>query len=120
MVFGRLIRTEDNKCLVSNASRTTNFLERMRGLLFKPPLKDNEALLIMSCNSIHMIGMSYAIDAIFLDKNWVVLKCVEELQPWQLSVCIDASLVVELPKKKIQQMAIKKGQLLKWDSGNEK
>lgn len=118
MIQGRLLCADDKKCLVSNVSRTTNFLERMRGLLFRNPLKEDEALLITSCNSVHMIGMTCAIDLIYLDKNWTVLKLVQRLKPWRLSACTKASMVIELPENSLEKIRIKIGQRLEWKNEN--
>ena len=116
MMQGRLLNADDKKCLVSKVSRTTNFMERMRGLLFKPALEENEALLISSCNSVHMFGMSYPIDLIYMDNNWVILKLVEQLQPWRMSACTTAKMVVELRANSLKKMPVKNGQQLEWEN----
>ena len=43
------------------------FLQRARGLLLRPPLAANEALLLPGCASVHTVGMRYALDVVFLD-----------------------------------------------------
>ncbi len=116
MIHGRLLCADDKKCLVSKVSRTTNFFERMRGLLFRNRLKEDEALLITSCNSVHMFGMTYAIDLIYLDKNWEILKLVQDLKPWRLSACKKAKMVVEMPAKTLEKMHIKNAQRLEWEN----
>jgi uncharacterized membrane protein (UPF0127 family) len=57
------------------------FLERARGLLFRPPLTREAALLIEPCRSVHMLGMRYAIDVAFVDRAGLVLKIVPSLRP---------------------------------------
>jgi len=116
MIQGRLLCADDKKCLVSNVSRTTNFLERMRGLLFRDPLKEDEAILMTSCNSVHMFGMRYPIDLIYLDKNWVIIKLVEGLNPWGMSACTAAKMVVELQGNSLKNMLVKNGQRLEWEN----
>ena len=49
--------------------RTETMLERMRGLLGRPPLRPGQALLIDDCNMVHTIGMRYAIDVVFVDRE---------------------------------------------------
>ena len=51
-----------------------SFLARARGLLARPPLGVDEAMLIRPCNAIHTIGMSYTLDVVFFDKGGVMLK----------------------------------------------
>lgn len=45
----------------------TSFFLRLRGLLFREPLKDNECIVLYPCRSIHTFGMKYSIDILFLD-----------------------------------------------------
>ena len=69
----------------------------MKGLLGKVCLETEEALLITSCNSIHMFFMRFAIDAIFADKTDKVVGLVKNIKPWQISlVFFKSSYVVEL------------------------
>jgi len=84
MIHGWLTRADDD-CVIQNISKTSNYLERMRGLLASPPLKENEGLLIVPCSSVHTFGMSYAIDLVFLDKQWIIVKTVRSLKPWRLA-----------------------------------
>jgi uncharacterized membrane protein (UPF0127 family) len=45
-----------------------------------------------------MFGMSYAIDALFLDRNDVVVGLVQTLKPGQMSrICWKAKSCLELP-----------------------
>ena len=57
---------------------------RMRGLLGRRELPDGEALVFERCWSIHTVGMRFAIDAVFVDRDWrvVALRC--NLGPGQL------------------------------------
>ena len=114
MITGSLLSVDNQTCLIPNVRKTTNFLERMQGLLFKPPLQKDEALLISPCNSVHMFGMTYPIDLIFIDKNWFVLKLVNCLKPWQISSCNKAKMVIELTANSLEIIPIKTGQQLEW------
>ena len=90
----------------------------MRGLLLRDSLKEDEALLITSCNSVHMFGMKYAIDLVYLDKNWKVLKLVQQLKPWRISACKKANMVVELPANRLKILGITNGQKIEWENEN--
>ncbi|MCZ6804948.1 MAG: DUF192 domain-containing protein [Proteobacteria bacterium] len=68
MIHGWLTLANGDR-VIQKVSKTSNFVERMRGLSGSPPLKKNEGLLIVSCSSVHSFGMSYAIDLVFLDKQ---------------------------------------------------
>ena len=74
-----------------------NFLRRLCGLMMHNPLPAGRALLIEPCNSIHMCFMRFAIDAVYIDREYRILKVTRNLQPWLgLSFCRGAWGVLEL------------------------
>jgi uncharacterized protein len=72
-------------------------MQRARGLLFRPRLASNQALLIPRCASVHTCGMRYPIDIVFLDALGRVLRVVPRLEPWRLAMQAGAAAVLELP-----------------------
>ena len=58
-----------------------SFWERTRGLIGTPPLKAGEGLLLPGCMGVHMFGMGYPLDVIYLDRNNEVLLAIENLKP---------------------------------------
>lgn len=70
---------------------------RGKGLLGRDSLADGSGLWIVPCSSIHMFGMRFAIDVIYLDRSQRVVKMVRDLKPWRLSAAWGAHSVVELP-----------------------
>ncbi len=74
-----------NQVLAEHVKLADSFFKRLRGLLFTLSLPDGEGLLLKPCNSIHCIGMAYTIDAIFLDKENIVIAALSDLKPWQVS-----------------------------------
>ena len=113
MIHGSLTRANDGR-VIQKVSKTSNFLERMRGLLGKPPLKENEGLLIVPCSSVHTFGMSYAIDLVFLDKQLTIVKTVSALKPWRMAASNAASMVLELAADSLDQLQLCNGQRLEW------
>lgn len=71
--------------LARSAAVADNFLSRLRGLLFSAPLAPGDGLYIEPCPSIHMFGMTYAIDCVFLDKEGTVVGLVESIPPGGMS-----------------------------------
>jgi uncharacterized membrane protein (UPF0127 family) len=57
------------------------FLPRARGLLGAQSLRQNEALWISPCGSVHTIGMRYAIDVVFLDREQRVVCVKRDVEP---------------------------------------
>ena len=75
-----------------------NFLERLRGLIGASQLARGEGFLIPHCQGVHMLGMKYAIDVIYLDKNGKVVAVSEHLQPNSIGpVYFQSRSVIELP-----------------------
>lgn len=73
------------------------FFARFRGLMLRKRLPAGHGLLIAPCNSIHMCFMRFAIDAIFIDKDYRVLKIARNVRPWiGLAWCWKAWGVVEV------------------------
>ncbi len=91
-----LVNTSKNEILVENLTVADRPVARMVGLLGRNDLPLSDGLLIKPCNAIHMMFMSFAIDAVFLDREWQVLKVVHDLRPWRMAACAGAFAVVEL------------------------
>ena len=85
--------------LVRNATIANSFFKRLKGLLGKGRLDEDEALIIYPCNSIHTIGMRFPIDVLFLDNEGRAIKIVHSLQPFRINGFLrDAKAIVELPE----------------------
>jgi hypothetical protein len=111
---GAVHRTGDGRCVVPEALRTGNALERMRGLLGRPPLRPGQGLLIDPCAAVHMFGMGYAIDVAFLARDGRIEKLVPGLAPWHVASCRGARMTLELPAGAIAAAGLAPGQVLAW------
>ena len=90
-----------------------NFFSRLRGLIGKNFLPQGEGLLIAPCQSIHMCFMKFPIDAIYIDKNFVVKKIVPNLKIWTgFSICLSAWGVVEVAAGEAERLNLKVGEKL--------
>ncbi|OKY54318.1 DUF192 domain-containing protein [Megasphaera cerevisiae] len=74
-----------------------SFWERLRGLLGTKQLPDHTGLLLKKCNSIHMFFMRYALDIVYVDRNFQIIKLVHNVRPWQISGCWKAAHTIEVP-----------------------
>jgi hypothetical protein len=61
-----------------------NIVLRIRGLLGRQSLAPDEGLLIVPCPSIHMFGMKFSIDAVFITRDYVVTDVVRALAPGKM------------------------------------
>jgi uncharacterized protein len=90
--------------------KADSFTSRLKGLMFRRKPLDQEGLWIIPCNSIHMCFMHFPIDAVFLDKQEMIVYLVDNLQPWKIVAPVKgAHSVVELPSGTIEQFDLKRG-----------
>jgi uncharacterized membrane protein (UPF0127 family) len=102
----------DGEILFTSVSRPRSFWQRARGLIGRPPLASHEAWWFERCNSIHMFGMRYPIDVVFLDSGKRVLKLSERLPPFGLSACPRADSVLEIAAGAAHRKGLRVGQQL--------
>ncbi|MDX6506047.1 MAG: uncharacterized protein QOG06_691 [Gaiellaceae bacterium] len=69
---------------------------RLRGLIGRSSLDADEGMLFRPAGSIHMFFMRFPIDAVFCDRDLVVLEVVGGLRPWRTASARGAKVVVEL------------------------
>jgi len=109
----RILNKTKQNTIADKALLADNFLTRMVGLLDRKSLKEGEALVITRCNSIHMFFMKFAIDAVFVSKENIVVGLVQDIKPFQLSrIYFKSSYVVELPSSTIFRLGIAIGDQL--------
>jgi len=83
---------------------------RLRGLLGTAGLAPGDGLWIRPCRQVHMFGMRYAIDVVFLDERLDVVHTIPALAPWAVSPRIDAATsVVELPAGTLARVGLAPG-----------
>jgi uncharacterized membrane protein (UPF0127 family) len=85
------------------------FASRLRGLLGTKSLPAYKGLLLRGCNSIHMLGMLYALDIVYLDKQGFIVKIIENLKPWQMSFCRAAQDTLEVKNGTVSRLGWKVG-----------
>jgi len=75
----------------------TGVVSRLRGLLGRTDLVQGEGLWLEPCSSIHMFFMRFPLDALFVDENRLVVRCVPNLRPWRIAAGgVRARAVLEL------------------------
>jgi uncharacterized membrane protein (UPF0127 family) len=106
------VAIKKNGKLLVRAMNANRYFLRLRGLIGRE-LHEGEGLILTPCNSIHTFGMSYPIDAVYLDKTGVVLRVEQSLPrgkawPGQRG----ARSVLELPAGTANTKGIYKGDRL--------
>jgi uncharacterized membrane protein (UPF0127 family) len=65
--------------IVDKLELATDAATRTRGLIGHAPLQAGQALLIRPCRWIHMFGMSFPIDVLYVNRQWRVVALTENL-----------------------------------------
>ena len=79
-----MIRNKDWE-IAKDVVLADTFLSRARGLMFRKEMDGFDGMLITPCNSIHTFGMSFAIDVVFLNNKYEVIKVFEKLKPYRMT-----------------------------------
>lgn len=108
------VKKGDASWQIDSVLQTESLWERTRGLLGREALSANQALWIIPCNSIHSVGMVYALDLVYLNKHSRVIKLVQELKPLRASFALRAHSVLELRAGEISRLNINEGDMLRW------
>ena len=100
--------------LLARVWRAASAWERARGLLGRPRLAADEALLIERCSSVHTFGMRYAIDLAFLDRDGKVLRVVERVRPLRFAARFGARTTLEMAPGAAAALGLRPGDRLRW------
>lgn len=93
----KLINKSKKNIIVENLFLADSFWPRMKGLMGKKNLPEDEGLLLLPCNSVHSMFMRFPIDLLFLNRELRVIKIVYRFKPWRVTPIIrDCYQVVEL------------------------
>jgi uncharacterized protein len=68
---------------------------RTIGLSRLDQLDSDHALHIPKCSSIHMFGMRFGLDLIWLSADGTVVRIDREVGRWQIRICLKAKSVIE-------------------------
>ncbi len=83
---------------------------RLKGLLGTRSLAPGDGLWLRPCRQVHMIGMRYAIDVLFLDDDRRVVGVISGLQPGKISPKIArATSALELPDGTLARLGVTEG-----------
>lgn len=88
------------------------FWKRLVGLLGKKEMPSGAALLLSPCNSIHTMFMCFPIDLLFINREFIVVKTVQDLKPWRAVSCPQAYSVIELEAGTVSRTGTKEGDRL--------
>jgi len=107
----KAVHQRTGKVLAEELEVPRTFMGRGIGLMFRGSLRPGTGMWINPCNGIHMLGMNFAIDAVFLDRTLRVKKVYPRLPAWYGVVWIEwgAHSVLELPAGSTQNLGLQQG-----------
>jgi len=93
------------------------WLARLKGMLGHPAPRPGEGLMLTPCTSVHMYGMHYPLDVVFLDREGTVVALYSSLAPGaRTSWHRNAAHALELPSGTVMQFGVKVGDVLAWSA----
>lgn len=88
---------------------------RRKGLLRHSQMPPGFGLWIAPCEAVHTFFMRFPIDVIFLDKQQRVVKVVNRLKPWRISLALRAHSVLEIEAGSAARSAVLPGIQLRFN-----
>lgn len=112
------ISREGDATPVAAVERASDFLGRLRGLMFRAGIPSEGGLWLEPCNSIHMLFMRFPIDVVFarhLERGRIeVLAIRARVRPWiGMAFCFGSELALELAAGRAAEVGLEVGQVLK-------
>lgn len=93
--------------------------ERMKGLLGKKELNEEELMILPRTYSIHTFFMSIPIDVVYLDASRTIQKIVHALQPGKLSSSKKTFYTLEMKACLAQKLGLQKGMQFFWEENGQ-
>lgn len=111
----RIVNARTDAEIALQGERAQGFLGRLRGLIGRRGLSEDEALIIPHCSMVHTCFMRFPIDVLFCSSSDLVVGIEASLKPWRLSrYYSSAEYVVELKAGRAEKLGIRSGDVLKF------
>ena len=81
----KCINVNTGKIIADNLEMKDTFLGRLIGLLATKNLKAGQGIILKPCTQIHTCFMRFAIDVVFISKDFKVLKVIKNMRAWKFS-----------------------------------
>ncbi len=108
-----VFNTTRNTVLGEQITIAGTSLRRLVGLLGKSGLEPGTGLLIIPSQAIHTVAMRFAIDVVFVDRDWRVIHLRHTMAPFRMTgLHWKARCVLELPAGVIAQTSTMVGDQL--------
>ena len=111
----RVVNKTRDRVLGSRVQLADRWWQRTRGFLGKAPPGEGEGILLSPCRAVHMMGLSYPLDVMFLDRQGAVAAIYPGLRPRRFTRFHRlAEYAVELPAGTIEATGTRPGDHIVW------
>ena len=101
----KCVNAKTGKVIASDLEMKDTYLGRLVGLLGKKGLKEGQGIILKPCSQIHTCFMRFAIDVVFISKDFKVLKIINNMGSWHFSPIVLKSLyTLEVAAGEIQDL----------------
>ena len=115
MSIVRVVNESRQRVLGGSIRMADTLLARLRGFLFRRKPHHGEGLLLAPCKGVHMYGMRFPLDVLFIDDSGHVIAAHPELAPGQRTpMYATARYALELPTGSITSTHTSVGDRLSW------
>ncbi|MEO0442414.1 MAG: DUF192 domain-containing protein [Pseudomonadota bacterium] len=114
-----ITREREALATIKRVARTTNSIERMKGLLGTAALTIDQGMWLSACNSIHTFFMGYDLDIVYLDGDQKICRLVSTIKPWRVDFCLRARSVLEIRSGEIDRLGLALGDHIHWEASSE-
>jgi uncharacterized protein len=107
------LATSAGTTVAGDVAVADNPWRRFMGLMGRRDLPEGAGLYLRPCSSIHMFFMRIPVDAVFVDKDGVVVRIYASLRPWRITrVVRKAKACIELPAGTLAAAGVQVGDCL--------
>jgi len=111
----RVVNKTRESILGSQVAVADKLWSRVRGFLRRPAPEHGEGLLLSPCRAVHTVGMTFAIDVLFVGRGGRVIAVYPELQPNRRTAYhAGAEYALELPPGTAAASGTQPDDLLTW------
>ena len=112
----RITNQTRNSVLATQAEVANTFWSRGRGLMGRAMLPEGGGLILYPTSNIHMFFMRFAIDVVFVNRNFEVVGVRERFPPWHpFAGSLQARYTLELPVGMIAASQTQLGDVLAFE-----
>lgn len=112
-----IVNRTRNSVLGTRIGVADQWWQRARGFLRRPEPREGEGLLLSPCRAVHMVGVAFPLDIIFVNRHGEVLALYAQLSPGRRSGWHRrAKYALEVPAGTIHGTDTRVGDVIAWSA----